>query len=164
MYRSGGWGNSGIAPEPKTPDRSEIAVVDLVYTGNVSDLDTNDSRTAAVVEALRTAGAQFALVFGSSARGDARAESDLDVAAWWPSTPPHPWDIELPAGVDLIAITHHMPLELAGRIAQEGVVLFEDDTAARVEWVATTRKIWLDERYRFERSNREFLEAVARGR
>jgi hypothetical protein len=43
-------------------------------------------------------------------------------------------------------------------------VLFEDDPAARVRWVAQTRKIWLDERPRFERSHREFLEAVARAR
>lgn len=136
----------------------------MVYTGNVSDGDFDDPRLMAVVNALRSAGARFALVFGSTARGDARAGSDLDVAAWWPSAPPDPWDIELPAGVDLIVIRRGLALELAGRIAQEGVVLFEDDPAERVEWVATTRKIWLDERYRFERSNREFLEAVARGR
>lgn len=142
----------------------EIAVADVVYTGIVSDMDFDDPKSTTVVEALRTAGARFALVFGSAARGDARADSDLDVAAWWPSTPPHPWDIDLPAGVDLTAITRHIPLEMAGRIAQEGMVLFEDDRAARVEWVATTRKVWLDERYRFERSNREFLEAAARGR
>jgi hypothetical protein len=57
--------------------------------------------------------------------------------------------VRLPAGVDLIVISPGMPLELAGRIAQDGVVLFEDDREARVEWVATTRKIWRDDRYRF---------------
>jgi predicted nucleotidyltransferase len=62
----------------------------------------------AAIDALRTAGAAFALVFGSRARGDERSP-------------------------------------------------------ARVRWVADTRKIWLDERPRFERSHREFLEA-ARGR
>ncbi len=117
-----------------------------------------------VIDVLRAGGARFALVFGSEARGDAHDASDLDVAAWWPAEPPEPWEIDVPAGVDLVVLRPSMPLELAGRIAQEGVVLFDDDPPARVEWVATSRKIWLDERYRFERSNREFLEAAARGR
>ena len=120
------------------------------------DLDVVTSR-------LRAAGAVFALVFGSSARDDARPGSDVDVAAWWASDPPRPWDLDLPAGVDLVVLGD-APLELAGRIALEARVLFEDDAAARVHWVATTRKIWLDERPRFERAHREFLEASARGR
>ena len=60
-------------------------------------------------------------------------------------------------------ILNEAPLELAGTVALEGLVLFEDDAVARVRWVATTRRIWLDERPRFERAHREFLEAV-RGR
>jgi uncharacterized protein len=116
-----------------------------------------------VVRRLRAAGATFALVFGSRARGDAREQSDLDVAAWWPFDPPHPWDVELPAGVDLVVL-NGAPLELAGRIALEGDVLLDDDPSARVEWVATTRKVWLDERPRFERAHRDFLQAAADGR
>lgn len=116
-----------------------------------------------VTTRLRAAGAMFALIFGSSARGDDQLGSDVDVAAWWASDPPRPWDLDLPAGFDLVVLGD-APLELAGRIALEGRVLFEDDAAARVRWVATTRKIWLDERPRFERAHREFLEASARGR
>ena len=116
-----------------------------------------------VITALREAGAAFALTFGSRARGDERPGSDLDVAAWWPGDSPNPWEVDMPAGVDLV-VANTAPLELAGRIALEGIVLFEDDPAARVRWVATTRKIWLDERPRFERAHREFLEAAARGR
>lgn len=122
-----------------------------------------DVRADAVIVALRDAGASFALVFGSRARGDARPASDLDVAAWWPADPPNSWDVLLPAGVDLV-IANRAPLELAGRIALEGIVLFDDDPPRRVRWVADTRKIWLDERPRFERSHREFLEAAASGR
>jgi hypothetical protein len=70
--------------------------------------------------------------------------------------------VPLPSGVDLV-ILNDAPLELAGTAALEGQVLFEVDEVARVRWVATTRKIWLDERPRFERSHAEFLEAV-RGR
>ena len=56
-----------------------------------------------------------------------------------------------------------MPLDLAGRIAGEGEVLFDDSPNDRVRWVATTRKIWLDERDRFQRAHRTFLEAAANG-
>jgi len=123
--------------------------------GSQPDLD-------AVVVALRTAGASFGLVFGSRARGDHRTDSDLDVAAWWASTPPRPWQVDVPERVDLVVL-NDAPLEIAGRIALEGIVLFDDDPPARVRWTADTRKIWLDERPRFERAHREFLEAAARG-
>lgn len=116
----------------------------------------------AVVAALRTAGARFAFVFGSRARGDHRSTSDLDVGAWWPAPPPRAWDVDVPDGVDLVVL-NGAPLELAGRIALEGVLMFDDDPPARVRWTADTRKIWLDERPRFERAHREFLEASARG-
>ena len=115
-----------------------------------------------VTDALRAAGAAFALVFGSRARGSERPDSDLDVAAFWTGTPPAPWEVDLPDGADLVVL-NAAPLELAGTIALEGKVLFEDDPVARVRWVALTRRIWLDERPRFEQAHREFMEAV-RGR
>jgi uncharacterized protein len=132
---------------------------DPASTGRYGD----GARLKQAITALREAGCVFALVFGSQARGDQRPDSDLDVAAWWPGTAPRAWEIELPAGVDLVVLPG-APLELAGRIALQGEVLFDDDPPARVAWVATTRKIWLDERPRFERAHREFLEAAARGR
>jgi predicted nucleotidyltransferase len=116
----------------------------------------------AVADALRRAGASFAFVFGSRARGDARPDSDLDVAAWWPDDAPAPWKVDLPAGVDLVVL-NEVPLELAGRIALEGEILFDDDSPAQVRWTATTRKIWLDERPRFEAAHRLYLESAARG-
>ena len=115
---------------------------------------------AEVVAALRAAGASFALVFGSRARGDARPDSDLDVAAWWDGPAPASWEVDLPPGVDLIVLDR-VPLELAGRVALEGVVLYDDDPPARVRWTATTRKIWLDERPRFEAAHRIYLDAAA---
>jgi hypothetical protein len=121
-----------------------------------------DELAREVTDALREAGAAFALVFGSRARGTQRVDSDLDVAAFWTGTPPAPWEVDLPDGVDLVVL-NAAPLELAGTIALEGQVLFADDEVARVRWVALTRRIWLDERPRFERAHREFLEAV-RGR
>lgn len=73
------------------------------------------------------------------------------------------FDVLLPATVDLVVL-NTAPLELAGRIAQHGTVLFDDDPPARVRWVAMTRKIYADERPRLERSHHRFAEAVLRGR
>jgi predicted nucleotidyltransferase len=42
---------------------------------------STDDRLGDSVVALRRAGAAFALVFGSRARGDQRDDSDLDVGA-----------------------------------------------------------------------------------
>ncbi len=125
-------------------------------------MDSVDPRADETANVLRSSGAQFALIFGSRARGTARPTSDLDVAAWWPADAPQPWELDLPQGVDLVDVDR-APLEMAGRIACEGVVLFDDSPNDRVRWVATTRKIWLDERDRFLRSHRTFLEAVANG-
>lgn len=116
-----------------------------------------------MIERLRSHGASFAMIFGSQARREARNDSDVDVAAWWPSSPPNSWSVLLPPNVDLVVL-NRAPLELAGRISLEGQLLFDDDPPARVKWEATTRKIWLDERPRFERAHRDFLEAASDGR
>jgi uncharacterized protein len=116
------------------------------------------------VAVLRSSGARFAFVFGSrsSSMATARPDSDFDVAAWWADRPPGVWDVPVPAGVDLL-ILNNAPLELAGAIALHGEPLFDDAPVQRVRWVALTRRIWLDERPRYQRAHAEFLEAV-RGR
>jgi predicted nucleotidyltransferase len=126
---------------------------------------TTVQNEADIATTLRGAGARFALVYGSRATGEiARPDSDLDVAAWWADEPPQAWEIDLPAAVDLVVL-NRAPLWLAGRIALEGRLLFDDDPAARVTWQADTRRIWLDERPQILESQREFRRAVAeRGR
>ena len=52
-----------------------------------------------VTGALRRAGACFALLHGSRVTGGARDDSDLDVAAWWPTAAPPAFEVDLPAGV-----------------------------------------------------------------
>jgi predicted nucleotidyltransferase len=121
-----------------------------------------DDLRAEVVDALRRAGARFALLHGSRARRTHRPDSDVDVAAWWSSSAPAAFDVPLPAGVDLVVLDDEVPLELAGRIARDGVLLFDDDPPARVRWVATTRKIYADEQPRMDRSHREFVESLLR--
>lgn len=98
----------------------------------------------ALVDALRQAGARFAFVHGSRAAGTARPGSDLDVAAWFGGADPAPWDVVLPGDVDLLVLDR-APLELAGRVALQGALLFDDDPPARVAWQGDTRLQYLDE-------------------
>lgn len=124
-------------------------------------MDLEGVGTGEVTAVLRAAGARFAFVFGSHARAKAHPLSDLDVAAYFGMDEPQAFDVLLPSGVDLL-ILDRAPLEIAGRVAMEGLTLFDDDPSARVEWLARTRKIYADERYRFERAHREFAESVGR--
>ena len=68
----------------------------------------------------------------------------------------------MPDEVDLIVLDH-ASLELAGRVAMWGELLFDDDPAARVEWQATTRKIYLDEEPRQREIDRIFFARSNRG-
>lgn len=122
-----------------------------------------DALRTETIDALRAAGARFALLHGSRVVGTHRPDSDLDVAAWWASGAPPAFEVDVPVGVDLLVL-NGAPLELTGRIALDGTILFDDDPPARVRWVATTRKIYADEEPRLRRSHREFVESVRRGR
>lgn len=53
----------------------------------------------------------------------------------------------VPAGVDLLVLDD-AGLELAGRVAQDGVLLLDDDPSTRVAWQADRSKRYLDEAYR----------------
>lgn len=118
-----------------------------------------DASRTAVRDQLRAAGARFAFVHGSRATSTHRDGSDLDIAAWFG----HDLDEDalrsrLPAAVDLLVLDR-APLELAGRVAVHGVLLFDDDPPARVRWQATTTKVFLDERPRVEQARRDFAAA-----
>lgn len=110
---------------------------------------------AEIVESLRDAGARFAFLHGSAVEGG-RPPADTDVAAWWGSDAPSSWEVTLPAGVDLLVLDS-APLELAGRVALRGKLLFDDDPPARVRWQAETRKIYLDEQDRQHAHDRTFF-------
>jgi len=118
-------------------------------------------RTAEAIEALQHRGAVFAYLHGSRASGSAGPDSDVDIAAYFDGQLPEAFEILLPAGVDLVVL-NCAPLELAGRVALHGKLLFERDPSARVVWEATTRKIYLDELPRLNRAHRDFAEAVLR--
>lgn len=124
--------------------------------------DPPDEADAAA--ALRRAGARFAFIHGSRAGdGSPRAESDLDIAAWWGNDPPDPWTVDMPEGVDL-TVLDSAPLWLAGRVAMYGRLLFDDEPPARVAWQADTRLVYLDELPLLLERQREWRETVTRGR
>jgi predicted nucleotidyltransferase len=115
--------------------------------------------TAAAVAVLRQAGARFAYLHGSRATGHHHADSDIDVAAHFGDQPSNSFDVLLPPGVDLL-ILDGAPLELAGRVAVGGRLLFDDDPVARVRWEPMTRKIYFDELPRITRAHHEFAATV----
>jgi predicted nucleotidyltransferase len=92
-----------------------------------------EALTAEAVAVLRQAGARFAYLHGSRATGQNRADSDIDIAAYFGGRPPNAFDVLLPPGVDLL-ILDDAPLELAGLVAIGGRLLFEDDQVARIRW------------------------------
>ncbi|HVA20503.1 MAG TPA: nucleotidyltransferase domain-containing protein [Candidatus Micrarchaeia archaeon] len=115
---------------------------------------------AQVVACLRRSGARFAFVHGSAAgpAAPARPPRDIDVAGWWGGGPPAAFEVHLPDGVDLLVLDA-APLELAGRIALHGRLLFDDGPPARVAWQARTRLVFLDEQDRQSALDRVFLTA-----
>ena len=117
----------------------------------------------AALRILRRRGAVFGYLHGSQASGTARPDSDVDIASYFAEPVPASFEVDLPSGVDLLVL-NGAPLEFAGRIALDGRLLFDDNPTARVRWESQTRKIYSDEKYRIDRSHREFLEAVRRGR
>lgn len=64
-------------------------------------------------------GALFAYLHGSQGAGTARPDSDIDLAAVAPPPAPASFEVDLPAGVDLIVL-NDAPLGVAGRIACHG--------------------------------------------
>ncbi len=107
------------------------------------------------VAILKESGAVFGYLHGSRVTGSDRVSSDVDVAAFFGIEPPQAHDILLPPDVDLLVLDT-APLELAGRVAATGKLLFEEDPAARVRWEATTRKIYFDELPRLRKAHAEF--------
>lgn len=123
--------------ETAEPRRCDHGAVDVPGRDDVDDADR-------VVARLRAAGASFAFVHGSRVDGSARPDSDIDIAAWFGGADPAPWEIDLPGVIDLIVLDR-APLELAGRVAMRGALLFDDDPPARVAWQGDTRLRYLDE-------------------
>jgi len=104
----------------------------------------------------------YLLLFAESQQGDSQERPPNQIerpAGLFGGQPPNAFDILMPPGVDLLVLDH-APLELAGRVAARGRLLFDDDPVSRVRWEATTRKIYFDELPRITRAHREFAASV----
>ena len=115
------------------------------------------------VKKLRACGAEFAYLHGSQVSGNARTDSDFDVAAYFANPVPASFEVDVAPVIDLLVLSD-APLEIARCIALDGKLLFDDNPVDRVRCESQTRKVYSDEKYRFERSHRDFLEEAARGR
>jgi uncharacterized protein len=95
-------------------------------------------------------------LFGSHARHQARATSDLDIAVLLDEQERDPLEL-LERRLDLgarvqdimrgpvdVVLLNRAPLLLQGEVMREGKLLYEADRAARVEYEVRARTLWFD--------------------
>lgn len=116
------------------------------------------------VFAARSENVAAVYLFGSVARGDDRADSDVDVGVLFVDPPPRTLDgipMELEAAlrarlgrpVDLLVLDR-ADLDLAHRVRLEGILVLEPRPERRVLWEVDSRRRFLDlqphlRRYRY---------------
>jgi uncharacterized protein len=116
----------------------------------------------------------FSYLFGSHARGEARHDSDVDVAVCFEPglAAAERFDLLLRLGAGLeVALRREVdvvdldeaPLRLAGRILTERVVLTGLDRPERVRYETRVFAPSVDFEYHASRLDRELLAAMARG-
>jgi predicted nucleotidyltransferase len=111
---------------------------------------------AALAQAMAAidGGLVCAYLFGSRARGDARAASDVDVAVLFEEAPSPTLDglrfdicsvLEgcLHRPVDLVVL-NHAPADLIHRVLRDGILVIERDRVARVRFEVKARNEYFD--------------------
>ena len=95
-----------------------------------------------------------AYLFGSVARGSARAESDTDIAVLYQEDPPRTLDglgldlgarLERHLGrpVDLVVL-NRAPVDLIHRVLRDGILLCERDPSSRIRFEVKARNEYFD--------------------
>jgi len=130
------------------------------------------TRYAPILEALRRYNPVAVYLFGSRARGDARADSDLDLALLLPDGRSLPASeridlinlLEGLAGerVDLLLL-NSASLPLQFEIIKAGVILFQSSFDARTDFEDIVIRDYLDLEVMLERSRQEIMEETVRG-
>lgn len=95
-----------------------------------------------------------AWLFGSRARGEAHAASDVDVAVLFRTAPPPTLDglpVELQAALEGavrapvdVVVLNDASADLVHRVLREGVLLVERDRSARIAFEVDRRRRYLD--------------------
>jgi predicted nucleotidyltransferase len=94
-----------------------------------------------------------AYLFGSRARGDASAASDVDVAIWLEKKPStfeeHRFglggELERDLGVPVdVVILNGAPSDLVHRVLRDGILLVERDRSARIRFEVRARNDYFD--------------------
>lgn len=128
-----------------------------------------------IMAVLRRHPVRFAYLFGSRARGEARADSDLDLAVQFAPElgAAQRFELALRLGAELEAALDcrvdlvdldTAPLRLVGRILTERIVLLGLDDPARVEFEMRLFKLAVDFEHHAAALTREALDAMAEGR
>jgi uncharacterized protein len=119
---------------------------------------------------------RFAYLFGSTATGTARPDSDVDVAVSLDSNVPHERRLEqslaiareLTTATGLsrieVVVLNDVPLPIKGRIVSEGIVIYSVDEPARVEFESRTFRENGDFEIAFSGLHDELLRHIASGR
>lgn len=118
---------------------------------------------------------RFAYLFGSHARGTAGDRSDIDVAVMLDDAVPEVRRLELQlelaealeraTGLSPVEVVllNDAPMLLAGRVVQEGQLLYSADEPARVAYESLTFRQYVDFDREMQELERARLRAHARG-
>ncbi|MGQ0574928.1 MAG: type VII toxin-antitoxin system MntA family adenylyltransferase antitoxin [Pseudonocardia sp.] len=121
-------------------------------------------------EVFRRHGVAVAYLFGSRATGTARPASDHDVAVLFAAAEPA-LDATVRLGADLAAALgtavdvvdlDRTTLELRGRVAEEGRLMFSADEPRRVRFEVDARLRWIEFRPVVRETGAAYLRRVAR--
>jgi uncharacterized protein len=128
-----------------------MAVHPLIIRSMPESIDINTLRGA-----LAPYGAEIvcAYLFGSQARGEAGAESDVDVAVLYREEPEVSLSglgLELAAAIEKasgrrtdVVVLNRAPPDLVHRVLRDGVLLLESDSEARIRFETRSRAEYLD--------------------
>lgn len=129
----------------------------------------------AASEVLADEPVAVAYLFGSHARGEARHDSDVDVALLAPMVEPRErLDLRLRVigrladaarlpDVDVIVLDES-PLTLTGEVIRDGIVVYSIDEALRAEYESRTFREFSDFSLLGDEFDREMLRMTAEGR